>query len=158
MTDKTLNHKTMLMCSLHTVCVASVHFICFPALLLLPCLWSASIKEVMLHLCTQTILLWNFWLTITINQTSPAVSCERRLIVHDDNLHLVCHDCFASTFHPPTLPQHCLWHIPSIGPSSASPFRASWSRTAAAAGSVCSCARAPSVNQGGGWGTSTNLF
>lgn len=46
----------------------------------------------------------NFGLTIAINQTSPTVSCERCLIVRGDNLHLVCHDCFASIFHPPTLP------------------------------------------------------
>lgn len=64
-------------------------------------------------------------LTITINQTSPAVSRERRLIVHDDNLRLVCHDCFASTFRPSTLPARHRWRIPSLCTSLAAPLGAS---------------------------------
>lgn len=55
-------------------------------------------------------------------KTSPTVSCERCLIVCGDNLHLVCHDCFASIVHPPALPgAPSLTHSP-IGPSSAFPF------------------------------------
>lgn len=37
-------------------------------------------------------------------------------IVHDDNLHLVCHDCFASIFHPPTFPEYPGCHVPPSAP------------------------------------------
>lgn len=62
------------------------------------------------QLSPQTMPPWN--LLGAINQTSPTVSRERRLIVQDDNLHLVCHDCSASTItlRPPTFPDHRLSH------------------------------------------------